>query len=147
MTVQQREVDSVYFVPNLRAWFVESSLYPFMGGDGVTRDIGTIGDAFTAINLIMPYVKPKFLWDTDEEALFRFSKVCLENVRDIFLVIEEEYQNTFQRKLTLDRLSEAILFPRLPDIGQCLDYDRSISASAYVNSDIEKLIRLKGLGL
>lgn len=147
MTVQQREVDSVYFVPNLRAWFVESSLYPFMGGDGVTRDTGTIDNAFTTINLIMPYVKPKFLWDTDEEALFRFSKVCLENVRDIFLVIEEEYQNTFQRKLTLDRLSEAILFPRLPDIGQCLDYDRSISASAYVNSDIEKLIRLKGLGL
>lgn len=147
MTVQEREVDSVYFVPNLRAWFVESSLYPFMGGDGVTRDTGAVHDAFTAINLIMPYVKPRFLWNTDEDALFRFSKVCLENVRDIFRVIEEEYQNIFQRKLTLDRLSEAILFPRLPDIGQSLNYDRSISASSYIESDIERLTRLKGLGL
>lgn len=147
MTEQQREVDSAYFVPNLRAWFVESLLYPFMGGDGVARSTDTVDDAFTAINLIMPYVKPRFLRNTDEDALFHFSQVCLENVRDIFKVIEEEYQNVFQRKLTLDRLSEVILFPRLPDVGQCLDYDRSVSASAYIESDIERLIRLKGLGL
>ena len=38
MTIQGRDVDSAYFVPNLRSWFVESSLYPFIGGDGVKRE-------------------------------------------------------------------------------------------------------------
>ncbi|MEG0157108.1 MAG: hypothetical protein RR661_05615, partial [Anaerovoracaceae bacterium] len=145
MRVQEREVDSVYFVPNLKAWFVESSQYPFIGGDGVSRNTGTIDDAFTAINLIMPYISPLFLAGIDNEATFNFSMVCLENARDIFKTIEEEYQSIFQRKLTLSRLSEAIISPKMPDIGPCLDYDRSIAPSAYIEGDIEKLIRLKGM--
>ena len=28
-------VDSIYYLPNLRRWFVESTLYPFIGGDTV----------------------------------------------------------------------------------------------------------------
>ena len=28
-------VDSIYYIPNLRNWFVESTLYPFIGGDTV----------------------------------------------------------------------------------------------------------------
>lgn len=35
MTAKGREADSVYFVPDLRAWFVESTMYPFIGGDTV----------------------------------------------------------------------------------------------------------------
>ena len=31
-------VDSIYYIPNLRNWFVESTLYPFIGGDTVRRD-------------------------------------------------------------------------------------------------------------
>ena len=34
---QGPQVDCVYFVPNLRAWFVESTMYPFIGGDTVGR--------------------------------------------------------------------------------------------------------------
>lgn len=30
-------VDSIYYLPNLRRWFVESTLYPFIGGDTVRR--------------------------------------------------------------------------------------------------------------
>ncbi len=38
MAAKGRSVDCVYFVPNLRAWFVESTMYPFIGGDTVGRD-------------------------------------------------------------------------------------------------------------
>lgn len=144
MTVQNRQVDSVYFVPNLDAWFVESSLYPFIGGDGIQhREKPGPDDALTAINLILPYVAPSFLSDAENKAVFAFSKVCLENARDIFRVLEEEYQNLFGRKLTLGRMSEAVLFPRIPDVGKCLEYDRTIAASVYLESDIERLLRLR----
>ena len=74
MAVQKRSVDSVYFLPNLKAWFVESSLYPFIGGDGVERHTGTIDDDFTAINLILPYVLPGFLSKRcSKAAIYNFS--------------------------------------------------------------------------
>ena len=31
-------VESIYSMPNLRQWFVESTLYPFIGGDTVRRE-------------------------------------------------------------------------------------------------------------
>ncbi|MGI6735787.1 MAG: hypothetical protein ACOX41_00520 [Anaerovoracaceae bacterium] len=145
MTVQGAEVDSVYFVPNLRAWFVESSQYPFIGGDGVERHTGTIDDSFTAINMILPYLSPPFLSDVDSDAVYHFSMVCLENARDILRTVEEEYQKIFQRKLTLQRLSEAVNSPKLTDVGNCLDFDRTIAASAYVEDDIERLSRMRGI--
>ena len=146
MAMQGREVDYVYFISNLKAWFVESSQYPFIGGDGVERHTGTIDDDMTAINLILPYVLPTFLSKRcSKSAIYDFSMVCLENARDILKVLEEEYQKEFQRKLTLRRLPEAINAPKLTDVGQCLDFDRALAASTYVEDDIERLQRLKGL--
>ena len=146
MTVQDRDVDSVYFLPNMKAWFVESSQYPFIGGDGVERHTGTIDDDFTAINMILPYVLPSFLSrQCTKPAIYEFSMTCLENARDILKVLEEEYQKEFQRKLTLQRLPEVIQSPKLTDVGQCLDFDRALAASAYVEDDIERLQRMKGL--
>ena len=146
MKQQGRAVDSIYFVPNLKAWFVESTMYPFIGGDGVERHTGTIDDDLTSINMIMPYVAPAFLVNCcEKEAIYNFSMVCLENARDIMKVLEEEYQRIFQKKLTLQRLSEAVSRPKLTDVGQCLDFDRSIAASAYIEDDIERLQRMRNL--
>ena len=146
MTEQGRSVDCVCFVPNLNAWFVESSLYPFIGGDGVERHTGTIDDDLTAINMILPYMAPSFLVKRcTREAIYDFSMVCLENARDIMKVLEEEYQRIFQKKLTLQRISEAVNAPKLTDVGQCLDFDRAIAASAYIEDDIERLQRMRGL--
>ena len=71
--------------------------------------------------------------------------VCLENARDILKTLEEEYQKEYQRKLTLQRLPEVVNAPKLTDVGQCLDFDRALAASTYVEDDIERLQRLKGL--
>ena len=146
MNLQGREIDSAYFVPNLNAWFVESTLYPFIGGDGVERHTGTIDDDFTSINMILPYMIPSFLARRcTKEAIYDYSMVCLENARDIMKVLEEEYQKIFQKKLTLQRLSEAIHSPKLTDVGQCLDFDRALAASSYIEDDIERLQRMRGL--
>ena len=146
MTQQGRAVDSIYFVPNLKAWFVESTMYPFIGGDGVERHTGTIDDDLTSINMILPYIAPSFLVNScEKEAIYKFSMVCLENARDIMKAVEEEYQRIFQKKLTLQRLSEAVNRPKLTDVGRCLDFDRAIAASAYIEDDIERLQRMRNL--
>ena len=121
-------------------------MYPFIGGDGVERHTGTIDDDLTSINMIMPYTAPAFLVNCcEKEAIYNFSMICLENARDIMKVLEEEYQRIFQKKLTLQRLSEAVSRPKLTDVGQCLDFDRAIAASAYIEDDIERLQRMRKL--
>ncbi|MCB6992814.1 hypothetical protein LI177_04860 [bacterium 210820-DFI.6.37] len=145
MTIQGRKVDCAYFIPNMKSWFVESSLYPFIGGDGVKRDEETDSSLQASINLILPYVAPGFLSDASREAVYNFSMVCLENARKIFLALEEEYQNLLGRKLTLSRLSEAVISPRVPDLGSYMNYDMNLAPSGYLLNGIERLIRLENV--
>ncbi|MCI7302761.1 MAG: hypothetical protein MR704_13680 [Clostridia bacterium] len=145
MTIQGRKVDSAYFIPNLKSWFVESSLYPFIGGDGVKREYETESSLQASINLILPYGAPTFLSDASREAVYQFSMVCLKNARNIFLALEEAYQNVFERKLTLQRLSEAVISPRVPDLGSYMNYDMNLAPSGYLLNGIEKLIRLESV--
>ncbi|WP_027398808.1 nicotinate-nicotinamide nucleotide adenylyltransferase [Anaerovorax odorimutans] len=145
MTIQGREVESVYFIPNLRIWFVESSMYPFIGGDSVEHDGDISANLLSSINLVLPYVAPTFLVDVPKKAVYEFSMTCLENARSILQALEEEYQLAFERNLTLNRLSEAVISPRCPDRGGCLNYDLNLAPSAYIENDIEKLIRLKNI--
>lgn len=145
MTLQGRQVGSVYFIPNLRSWFVESSLYPFLGGDGIHRDeIGSAG-IIPSVNLILPYVAPNFMMDLPRTALYDFSMTCLENAKNILAALEEEYQQIFERNLTLNRLSEVIVSPRYPDKGLNLNYDMNIAPSVHVQNDIEHLKQLENL--
>lgn len=145
MTIQGRTVDSAYFIPNLKSWFVESSLYPFIGGDGVSRETEGESSLQTSINLILPYVAPAFLSDVPRQELYHFSMVCMTNARKIFFALEEEYQNVFGRKLTLRRLSEAVISPRVPDLGSYMNYDMNLAPSGYLQNGIERLIRLENL--
>lgn len=145
MDLQGRTVESVYFIPNLRSWFDESSLYPFIGGDGVRRESTANAGVIPSINLILPYVAPNFLMDVPKAALYDFSMTCLENAVKILAVLEEEYQSVYERNLTLNRLSEAVLSPRYPDRGLNMSYDFNLAPSTYIMNDIENLIRLENL--
>ena len=147
MELQNRKVDSVYFIPNLRSWFDESSLYPFIGGDGVRRDQKTNAGIIPSVNLILPYVAPNFLMDVPKDALYDFSMVCLENAKNILTALEDEFQSVYERNLTLNRLSEAIISPRYPDKGLNMSYDLNLAPSVYIVNDIENLVRLENLVL
>ncbi len=61
MTIQKRKWTSAYFIPNLRAGFVESSIYPFIGGDSVARKGIENVSVIPSINLIEPYVDLHFM--------------------------------------------------------------------------------------
>ncbi|MGI6054038.1 MAG: cytidyltransferase-related domain protein, partial [Clostridium sp.] len=133
-------VDSVYFIPNLRYWFVESTLYPFIGGDTVRRDTVKVAGLTPSINMILPYTAPP-LTDCSPESAYEFSACCIRNARDILLVLEAEYRALFARNLTLSRLSEAVILPLCPDKGECVSYDPNLAASVYLENDLQMLDR------
>ncbi len=137
-------VESVYTIPTLRHWFVESTLYPFIGGDTVRRDTRQAAGLQPSINMILPYTAPR-LEGCSREAMFAFSECCLENARDLFLVLEGLYRAQFGRNLTLARLSEAIILPLCPDKGSCMSYDVNLAPSVYLENDLEMLRRTRGL--
>ena len=138
-------VESVYYIPNLRAWFTESTMYPFIGGDYVEHNTKTPTGMLPVINLIMPYVVPRFLEDISWQSIFDLSYACLNNTKDIFKVLEQEYQKEMERKLTLRRLSEVIIEPNYPDLGVSINYDMSELPSVYIQNDIEKMNRMVNL--
>lgn len=140
-----RNVDCVYFVPNMRSWFVESTMYPFIGGDTVDRPENSRPQLTPSVNMTLPYVYPRFYRGCTQASVFDFSRVCIENARDILRTLEAEYRKAYARNLTLSRLSEAVILPLSPDKGSCLEYDMSLSASQCLENDLKMLLRMREL--
>ena len=136
------DVDAIYYLPNLRLRFVESTLYPFIGGDTVRRTGLLPGGLQPSVNRILPYASPE-LPDVDSRAVWQLSLCCLENARDILLALEAEYRSLYARNLTLARLGEAVILPLCPDKGPCMTYDLTRAASTYLDGDIEQLRRMR----
>lgn len=145
MTAKGRSVDCVYFVPDLRAWFVESTMYPFIGGDTLGGAESSVPGLTPAVNLILPYAFPRFYKECDREAVFHFSRTCLENSRDILMALGNAYRERYARNLTLSRLSEAVILPLAPDKGSALRYDPSLSADLCLDNDLKLLLRMRDL--
>jgi hypothetical protein len=145
MDVRNRDVDGAYFIPNLRIWFNENLMYPFLGGDTVIRSGSEKFNLIQSINLILPYVAPSFITDANIGSIFDLSLICLENARDIMMTIENEYQKIYERTLTLSRLGEVTISPRYPDKGYDLMYDFSKKPSVYIKNDIHELVRIKNI--
>ena len=136
------DVDAIYYLPNLRLRFVESTLYPFIGGDTVRRSEALPGGLQPAVNRILPYAAPEYT-GMDDETAWELSLCCLENARDILLALETEFRSLYARNLTLSRLGEAVILPLCPDKGGCMTYDLSRAASTYLEGDIELLNRMR----
>ncbi len=141
MQVQGREAECEYFIPNLRYWITESLLYPFMGGDSVgERDMTE--HMLPSINLLLPYCYPNFMQEAGEESIRSFSRVALENTISIMVALERCHQRIFNTTLTIRRLGEALQQPRLPDKGDCMQYDFSRPASDYLREDLRQIYRI-----
>ncbi len=141
MREQKREVDCEYFIPNMQYWFTESLLLPFLGGDSVSGEIG-VRDFPPSINLILPYQYPKYLHGAPPPAVRQFSRVALKNALTVLSVLEERYLKLQGTGLTLRRLGEALLRPRLPDKGAHVQYDLNAMATAYIRDDIRQMRRI-----
>lgn len=143
MEIQNREVDSAYFIPKLRLWFNEALLYPFIGGDTLWRGVFPKKNLIPSVNLILPYTSPSFIKGVTTESIYNLSLVCIENALDILKVLEMTYQKINERKLTLSLLGEVFLYPRCPDQGKNVSYDFTVNPSTHLEKDLELLKRLE----
>ena len=137
------QADAIYFIPRLKAWFTESTMYPFIGGDTVSGVAPSVPGLTPAVNLILPYAFPRFYKERNRSAVLQFSRTCIENSRDILAVLETVYRQRFARNLTLSRLSEAVVLPLSPDKGNCLSYDPNLPASVCLDNDLLTLQRMR----
>lgn len=143
MDIQGRDADCAYFIPNLRIWFNENLMYPFLGGDGMWLSNDNMLNLIPSINLILPYYSPMYIGSASNEAIYNLSMVSLENSKSILQVLEAEYQELFEKKLTVKRLGEVLISPRLPYLGDNIYYDLNKEASRYMDASIETLIKLE----
>lgn len=167
-----REVRGAYFIPSISMWLNERDCYPFIGGDSIDnpendsdmsqtaggyRSSGTAGAGWCAmkrrpdapakegnasVNLILPYTGFSFIGEGDPENIYKYSVTCLENTVDILHVLEQEYQKTFEKKLTIRRLGAVITNPRRPVLGFGLQYDDHIAPSVYVENELRRTKRM-----
>ena len=137
--------EAVYFVPTLKVWLNERDCYPFIGGDSIYDDYHRLSgyDRNPSINLVLPYVKPAFIKDGDDESAFLYSLTCLQNAALIMETLQDVYQETFERRLTLKRLGEVIMYPRIPDIDYGVHFDENMDPATFIHNNIEQLIRLR----
>ena len=144
MNTLGHKVEGIYYVPNLEAWYVESTLYPFIGGDTIRRPWAAVNNLLPSVNLILPYASIHIHNQFPRQAIFNYSLACLENARNIMQALETEYLARFGRILTLNRLSEVVILPVVPDKGR-MQYDYNLTASVYIENDIEMLMRTENL--
>ncbi|WP_312813613.1 cytidyltransferase [Sedimentibacter sp.] len=142
MDIQGREADCAYFIPNLRIWFNENLMYPFLGGDGMWQN-GQSFNLIPSINLILPFYSPMYLNQATKESIYNLSMTCLTNAKMILQVLEDEYQEMYEKKLTLKRLGEVLISPRIPYLGDSIYYDLNKEASSYMDVCIENLVKLE----
>lgn len=144
MMAQHLHAESAYFLPTLSVWLNEKDCYPFIGGDSIDNAHNYSGyDRNPSINLVLPYVKPEFIGDGNIDAALLYSKTCLENAALIMETLQDVYQETYEKRLTLKRLGEVITQPRIPDSDIGVKFDENMDPTRFLLNDIERLSRLR----
>ena len=140
-----KKIDCVYFLPNMRAWFMESVLYPFIGGDSIMRENERTMQTMLlpSVNSILPYQVPGFLEGISAAGYYQLSELCLENAEVILRLLEKEYQRLTGRKLTVRRLGEVMAQPRCPELGMEALETSGEAPSSYLKLEKNRLKRLK----
>lgn len=143
--IKNLELDAAYFIPNLKLWFKESALYPFMGGDMVHREGGDYENLIASINLILPYASPSFIKGTSSKAIYSLSETCLLNAIEIFKALEQVYQEINEKSLIIGNLGQVLTSPRRPDTYKSMEHYRNQKPSTCLMGDLEHLLRIKNI--
>lgn len=141
----QLNVDYLYFIPNMKLIFREENLYPFIGGITINDKNTKIVDAIPSINEILPYTAPLRTEDVAIENIFEFSKVCLENGANLFILLQGSFINKYNRRLNYSELGNIFYTPRLPYKGEGVMFDAEKDISTYIKDDKNSLMRLEKL--
>jgi hypothetical protein len=143
--IKNIELDSAYFVPNLKLWFNENLQYPFIGGDAVFREEYNQDYLIPSINLILPYVFPSFIKNSSIKAIYNLSEISLTNAIELFKAIEKLYQRINGRNLVIRNLGHVVIAPRKPDTLNSSEIIRNCKPSDYLMQNLEQLKRVENV--
>ncbi len=135
-------VESAYYIPKVKFWFNEAMLYPFIGGDAVQRQVLQSDAPLQSINLILPYVYPKFLSGVSKDKVADLSRACLESDIIVLQALEDEYLRVNGKGLTLKDLSAVLISSRIPYKRHYLNYDLKQSPVDVVSADADYLSKI-----
>lgn len=135
-------VASAYYFPSFKVWFNESDLYPFIGGDSVENQNEK---GHNSINLMLPFVYPKYIKDSNREAIYQLAVTCFENAIEIIEAVERTYMQHNNRTLSIERLKEVMITPRIPFIGEHVEAVVSDVPSKFLKHQMNHLMKLKPL--
>ncbi len=135
-------VEWAYYIPKVKFWFNESMLYPFIGGDAVEGQLLRDSAPLQSINLILPYVFPRFLRAVPKDKIADFSRSCLESAMVVLGALEEEYLKLSGRGLTLKDINAVLVSARLPQQRNYLDYDMKRSPVDVLRADAAYLAKI-----
>lgn len=144
MTQRGYEVRAGYYLPNLSAWFTESLMYPFIGGDAVSsqgQQVVRYG-VLQGVNRIAPYFTSPEAKGISVQQYLQLSEICLENATLFMKTLEAVYASRRQRPLGIDRLSEVFLTPRMPYYGDGVHLHPDSLASTQLAYDRQRLSQM-----
>ena len=140
---QGMALSAAYFIPRIKVWFNEADVYPFIGGDSVFRATNTEKTLLPSVNLMLPFVYPKYIKGVSKSDLYNLSLVCLENAMVILSEIEKVYSEINNRSLSIEHLKEVMIIPRIPNVGEHMTYDINYKPTDFLRNELVKLKKMK----
>lgn len=140
---QGMSLSAAYFIPKIKVWFNEADVYPFIGGDSLFRTSNTEKALLPSVNLMLPFVYPKYIKGVSKIDLYNLSLACLENAMHILSEIEKVYSEINNRSLSIEHLKEVMIIPRIPDVGEHMAYDINYKPTDFLKNELERLKKMK----
>lgn len=136
-------LSAAYHIPNIKIWFNEADVYPFIGGDSLLRESSNSSTLLSSVNMMLPFVYPKYISDVSKMDLYNLSMICLENAASILNEVEKVYMSLNNRCLSIENLKEVMITPRVPDVGEHMYYDNNFKPTDFLKNEIERLTKMK----
>ncbi len=133
-----------YYIPRMRAWYSESQLYPFIGGDSYFSGDDHPQDFLPSVNKILPYM----YYQTENarsRVITQFSDVCIGQALTLMETIETQYKLKNRRPLTIARLNEVFVTPRVPYYGRKIKINHFSVPSDMIKNDYIRLEQIIAL--
>lgn len=136
------EVHAAYRLKDISAWFVESQMMPFIGGETLVEDKWPETTLLPSVNKILPYMYIDIVNMNNGKNYYNLSESALVNTIEFMKVIEDVYLQRIGKKLTVADIGEIIVTPRFPEKGSLIEYDGE-SPTDILNEDLAFLKRFQ----
>jgi hypothetical protein len=128
---------------NISAWFVESQLMPFVGGETLLKGEWPRTTLLPSVNKLLPYMFVPQEAVRDHGDLYAFSRTTLSEMVTFLKVMEAVYLEKTGRPLVVRDLGEIVITPRYPEAINEGTFSEKRPPSELVREDLRFLGRFR----